>query len=218
MSERQSENNWEDTDRKVRGPNIPDDWRRYIMEQALRESYKPRMLLADQILKQMQESRDVRNNLPETESIAKLISRARNHPKSPLDEPWSLGCLAEYDIPPDALPIVMLIYENRLAEEEQHFTIREALWIARLYKVIDDPIVLEPFASGYALRDKIDWILSSPVYTRDLDIGVIRYSNKRLTRADIIECPRIIHPLPTWGQEEEEELRMKLKRKGYTLK
>tara|TARA_Y100000310_G_scaffold281082_1_gene301319 strand:+ start:22837 stop:22989 length:153 start_codon:yes stop_codon:yes gene_type:complete len=50
MSERQIEKNREETEREGRGPNIPDDWKRYIMVQATRiGSYKPRMLLADEI-------------------------------------------------------------------------------------------------------------------------------------------------------------------------
>jgi hypothetical protein len=199
----------------MRGPNIPDDWKIYIMEQAIMDFNKPRMLLADEILEQMRQSRDVRDQLPERESIAKLISRARNHPKSKLDEPWSVGCLAKKDIPPEALPKVMFIYEKRLREAEQHFTIREALWIARLHETIDDLIWLEEFAAAYALRDWIDWVLHNPVYTRDLDITLIRYIEGK-SQAEF-KHPRPIHALPTWGWDEEKELEKNLRKKGYTL-
>lgn len=162
-------------------------------------------------------------NWPGKSAIQNRLKRIRpkfeNRPPEveQLDMPWSVGCLAKYDMPPDALPIVMRIYEERLREEEQRFTIREALWIARLHKTIDDPTALEPFASAYALREWLDWILDNPIYTRDLDIAVIRYMNKQLTRDEIIKHPWHIHPLPTWGREEEEELEKKLRKKGYTL-
>lgn len=205
----------------MRGSNIPDDWKRYIMRQAIIESYKPRMLLADEILEQMKQSRDVKDKLPERESIGKIISTTRNHPKSPLDEVWSVGCLAQYDIPPEVLPAVLQFYEKRLREEEQHFTIREALWIGRLYKVIDDPIFLERFASAYALRDKIDWILDNPVYTRDFDAHLLDYCNedRRLAyMATMHAFPHFLNPFPASTSEEEAEVKEKLERKGHDIK
>lgn len=149
--------------------------------------------------------------------LKKIRPKFENRPPEveQLDAPWSLGYLAKYDMSPDALPIVMRIYRGRLRQEEQHFTIREALWIARLHKIIDDPIVLERFASAYALRDQIDWILNSPVYTRSLDIKVIRYRDNELTRADILRYPYMLQL--TRGREEEEELEKKLEEKGYKL-
>jgi len=195
-------------------PPIKPHIKQLIYAQALQYKNIPRFALAVDLKKLIEEMGEVS---PTEETMMKLISESRNHPVSDLDSPWSLGCLAKYDIPPEALPIVIWIYEKRLREEEQHFTIREVLWIARLHKVIDDPIFLERFASAYALRDKIDWILGNSVYTRGLDIRLIRYIDKS-TRAEFYEYPDSIHPLPTWGWEEEEELRMKLKGKGYTLK
>jgi hypothetical protein len=197
-----------------KGPRIKPTVKRVIVWEAVKDRNKPRrqvMVELQNIIESMGEI------VPAEETLEKLISQARNHPVSDLDAPWSVGCLAKYDMPPDALPIVMKIYEGRLREEEQHFTIREALWIARLHKIIDDPIVLERFASAYALRDQVDWILNSPVYTRGFDISVIRYMNKQLTGADIAKFPGIINPLPAWGREEEEELKKKLRQKGYTL-
>lgn len=85
----------------------------------------------------------------------------------------------------------------------------EALWIARLHKLVDDPIVVERFASAYALTEQIDWILDKPTYTRGLDITLIRWMNKQITSADIAQFPGMIDVHLTEEHENE------LKAKGY---
>ena len=135
----------------------------------------------------------------------------------PLDQPWCVGCLAKYDIPPEALPIVMWVYEKHLGQKEQHFSIREALWIARLYKLIDDPIILDRFAYAYTLRDQIDWILGTYTSRRDLDVQLIDYCFHKQSRTEYYRSPGRVHLLPTGGEEETKELRNKLEKKGYIL-
>jgi len=157
----------------------------FIASRYFDEQKKPpeeRMLpkaLAYEIHKELIQQGEKRT--PKLSTIEKQISKVRNHPSSPLDSQWSVGCLGQYDIPPEALPKVMSIYEQRLRELKQRFTIREALWIARLHKIIDDPTVLWGFASAYALREWLDWVLDNPIYTRDFDITVIDYLRGRFT-------------------------------------
>lgn len=138
----------------------------------------------------------------------------------PKDDHWSLIALSkkDCDIPPEALPKVMLIYEKRLRASKR-FTIREVLWIARLHEIIDDLGVLDCFASAYALREWIDWALDNPKsYTRDIDLTLRKYMNGELTSTEIKEFPgRSIHALPTWGWDEEAELERKLRSKGHSL-
>ncbi len=155
MSERQIKKNCNDKDKKVRGPNIPDAWKTYIIHQAIKESYKPRMLLSDEILEQMMQSRDVRDKLPERESIAKIISRTRKHPKSPLDEPWHVVTLADYDMPAEALPALLLIWGKSQEEPDEPLTIREAMWVARLYRLINNIEFLYVYAKHYALEEEV---------------------------------------------------------------
>ena len=135
----------------------------------------------------------------------------------PLDQPWCVGCLAKYDIPPEALPIIMWFYEKYLREEEQHFSIREALWLARLYKLIDDPIILARFAYAYKLRDQIDWILGTYTSRRDLDIQLIDYCFNKQSRAEYYRSPGSVNLVPPLGEEGTEQLRNKLEKKGYIL-
>jgi len=160
MVERQFKESWKDTDREGRGPNIPDDWKRYIMALAIDEktieSYKPRMLLADTILEQMKQSRDVGDKLPERESIAKLISRARNHPKSSLDEPWSIAASARYGLSPEASKDLFDIWRFSLAMDRP-ISIRQAKWIVYIRNLFYQPI-----STGNRYSDKVNrnlWLI-----------------------------------------------------------
>jgi len=185
MSERQTEKIGEDTEKGVRGPNIPDDWRRYIMERAIKEPYKPRMLLADEILEQMKTSRDVRDRLPEKESIAKIISTALTH-KNMLDEPWALAESTNpiNNIPPEATHVLLHVWKLCLALGYT-LTIREAQWIARIRTAIPlSPSRLGKlfyYAHEYAIRERVSAISKKAFDTRDLDAELIMGDRERIT-------------------------------------
>lgn len=191
------------------------EMRSHIFEAALKKEKraKSRSVLADEL------EAEFGDKSPSLNTLEKLISEARNHPVSPLDEQWSVGSLAQYDIPPEALPAVMYIYEKRQRELEIDFTIREALWIARLHKTIDDLDVLERFANAYAVKDQMDWILDCPVNTRGFDFLLINYNNKE-RRAETIaqlERPYTLSPRPSSFSPGDslDDLQTRLKQKGY---
>lgn len=176
---------------KQRGrPPIKPSIKQFICAKALEHKDTPRQLLAIELKKLIEEAGEVS---PTEDTMIKKISEARNKPKSPLDEQWSLGYLAQYDIPPDALPIVMRIYEKRLRELKQDFTIREAMWIARLSKCTDDLIVLERFATVYALTEKVNWILGKTTHDRHFDIKLLQAMDKRITSSDYVKSDDIIY-------------------------
>jgi len=89
-----------------------------------------------------------------------------------LDSSWSLGSLAEYPIPPEALPMVMSFYKKRLAEDDV-LTTREALWTARLYKLIDPPDLVWDWAFVYATDEWASEITDTPFDTTKLDLEMI---------------------------------------------
>jgi len=53
--------------------------------------------------------------------------------KPPIDKPWSIGSCVEYGIPADIIP--HLVEEQKVCPREQ--TVRQAIWFARLYPIID---------------------------------------------------------------------------------
>lgn len=89
-----------------------------------------------------------------------------------LDEPWSLSSLTKCSIPPEAMPIVMSVYKKRLAEKDP-LLIREALWIARLYNIVDPPDLVWDWAFLYALEEMVSEDLGKPFDSRELDMEMI---------------------------------------------
>lgn len=90
---------------------------------------------------------------PEPEVLWKKISKYRKSLKKPgpLDQPWHLGTLSAYPIPPEALPMVirwwLFAAEFPRENEESYdvyetaaptFTIRYAQWIGRFYALLKD--------------------------------------------------------------------------------
>ncbi len=208
----------------AKGAKIKDEVRRLIAGVYLEHSeWRAKEIQKEVNIRLRRQNPRVQSNWPGLSAIQKELVKLRGklaQAPDPRDAQWSVGCLAQYDVPPEALPVVLSIYEERLRTEEYSFTIREALWIGRLYKVIDDPIFLERFASAYALRDKIDWILDNPVYTRGFDFKLLNYSNpdeRAKVIASITQFPGYFNPFPGHTNEEQEEVREKLKQKGYDI-
>ncbi|MFC2017708.1 hypothetical protein ACFLTQ_00180 [Chloroflexota bacterium] len=200
---------------------ITSEGRTYIVSRAIESRHIPRTKLAETL---QVELKDKGMDVPEVEVLERMISKARNH-ENPLDEPWSIGCLPQYDIPSDALLIIMNIYERRIKNEGQPFSlvpmsIREALWIARLYKLVKNIDALEFLSVMYKLREVTDEILEETQSsrdrikrnTRDMDITLIRYLNTG-TMDDIVTQFHIINPKAT--AEDKEILGKKAKKRGF---
>ena len=90
------------------------------------------------------------------------------------DEPWSIATLSnkEYYIPPEAMPVVMSFYKKRLAKN-QNLSIREALWAARLYKIVDPPDLVFDWAFFYAFDESITEETGKPFGGRERDLELI---------------------------------------------
>jgi hypothetical protein len=117
---------------------------------------------------------------------------ARSSTSKGLDEPWtiaSVGPLSEYPIPAEAMPTVMAIYRKapivsrqltpegevvyRMLEGGRQLTIRQAQWIARLYKVIDDPDLLWDWAWSYAMQEWVAEVTGKPFFFPELDVELM---------------------------------------------
>ena len=77
----------------------------------------------------------------------------------------------EHDIPPEAVPMVVQINEIRPTAP---FTIREARWAGRLYKLAKDVNELLLFSVYYAFRERICELTGAPFDTHDVDDVVIK--------------------------------------------
>jgi len=99
--------------------------------------------------------------------ILKQIRVERDKRPLPIDKQWSIGRLAEYGIPTEAVSKVLEIQSIRSNHEP--LTIREAVWIGRLYTLTDEIIELAIWAALYAEREKICYLANIENDTSDLD-------------------------------------------------
>ena len=100
----------------------------------------------------------------------KKIRAEREKGPLPIDGPWSIGRLAEDNIPAGAVSKVLEIQSIRANHEQ--LTIREAVWIGRLHTVTDEIMELAVWAAMYADRDRLCDIANLEKDTSDLDSTV----------------------------------------------
>ena len=157
-------------ERRGRGSQITKDVRRLIISQAAHDARNmPRWLLAAR-LKEMIEK--LGYEPPTDETLVKMISKARNKQPREIEKPWSIGACSYYNIPHDMVPL--LIKMQKLMAEygddkdvPRVLTIREARWMARLYRVAE-PLIrdlpdaeengllwLDFIASSYVKRERV---------------------------------------------------------------
>ena len=95
-----------------------------------------------------------------------------------LDSPWSLGALVKYPISPEALPVILRVWQKCLAEQEEGFglpfTIRDALWVERLSRLFDSPEDIWGFASWYSIRERSCELVNLASHTLDLDTQLLK--------------------------------------------
>ena len=199
-----------------KGPRIKPIVRRTIVGEArdARNKNKPRRQLMVELQTIIERMGEI---VPSEETLEKLISWARNHPKSPLDEQFSLASLAEYHIPPEAVPVIVWVYRKRLREEETHFTIRQALWIARLHTFFNPATDVDDWAFVYALREELCEILGEPFFTRDLDMKMMNRGKGQTTLGRNLYRYYPLPPPSPFPFGEQDEWEQRLREKGYRV-
>jgi len=123
-----------------------------------------------------------------------------------LDLPWSILDIAQHPIPPEILPVALEAWGKALLKDDP-LTIREVLWVARLYYLFKDVgskhriVMLTQYAQIYALDETIcrlmlkhpnkpedmwgDWTIDAELYEGITgDINVKRKLSKEVRRRD----------------------------------
>ena len=156
-----------------KGPKISGKVKLIIVQESLRIRLMPRKMLVGRLYDLI---RNMGEPLPKRGTLEKLISRARNHEASLLDMPWSLGSISKYEMLPGILPKVIEAYEMSQLKEDvsefkgwRSFTIRDALWVARLSALFKDPEDVYDFVVEYSSRERACDILSILPETSDID-------------------------------------------------
>ena len=123
---------------------------------------------------------------PGLNSVQKTLAilRKRSREEDPLGKPWSIGVSAGNGIPPDAIPVILKVWESweqanaagQRRDLDSRPSIREAQWVSRLCHVIrDDVEALGQAASVYSKVEGFSERLGHPVFdSTGLDHGLIR--------------------------------------------
>lgn len=126
----------------------------------------------EELLKKMKEEgleKIFGTDFPSVSSVSKQLKeyRDRDEERPPelkeLDKPWTFSSLAKHPIAPEAIPLLVSIYEKCLLEDasgEWEVSIREALWIGRLHKII------ELYKPKHILPDVRDAIMHEVIHKR----------------------------------------------------
>jgi len=132
-----------DKKNKLKPRSLKPSVKRLIYTWAVKERKVPREFLANQLIKEIEESHEIP---PTLETAMRYISAARNT-KNPIDKPWSLGACRDYPqyFPPSSIPFLMeylsvdVVYSEDYGDYHQKykFTIRDAIWMVRLESVIE---------------------------------------------------------------------------------
>jgi len=167
-----------------KGPGITKDVDLLIAEVYLTDT--------NQRAKEVQDKVNIRleGKGPGLSAIQKKLTKLRNSETkerlNPLDKPWCIGTVSQFDIPPEALPVVLKAWKmSLLLEMEQPFIIRQAIWVARIYKCFPskDIITLCNYATLYARREHACELLGIPFDTADFDYEMAM-SKWEITTAD----------------------------------
>jgi hypothetical protein len=153
-----------------------------IVQESLRIRLMPRKLLVGRLYDLI---RSMGEPLPKRGTLEKLISRARNQEPSLLDMPWSLGSISKYEMIPGILPKVIEAYEMSQLKEDvdgfkgwRSFTIRDALWVARLSALFKDSEDVYDFAVEYSSRERACEVLGILPETPDIDTMLLEALKK----------------------------------------
>ncbi len=221
--------------KKSRSPNLKPFVKKLIFSRAINQRNIPRDFLARALIKEIKEAGEIS---PSLETAIRYISDARNKYK-PLDEPWTTDVCSEYasDFPPESIPYLLQLWRYSIHLDEV-FTIRHAIWAARLAFQLKDMDVAEIWLRScqYAHEEKISLLAKTSMRTFQLDASLVMDDweretvdvNNGLPYEDIHHTPinrarddgimeEYINVLSDYGPSESLEQYNKLKRLYYLI-
>ncbi len=181
-----------------RGPKISNEVRRLIIGEAIHDSKNmPRRALAVRLRDLIEKMGEIP---PTEDTLARMISEARNQQPSELDQPWSIGACAQYSIPADIIPVLMKMKKNRAPEDKGdlgEITIREARWLARLFPAAESLVnktfidedgqlwLLSLIVSCYAERERVSEQMNEQ-YPDTSELDKLYFGNDGLSSDDAL--------------------------------
>jgi len=115
----------------------------------------------------------LKEDWPSLSTIQRELAQIRKNYEemrsSPLDRPWSLGDLNNYEIYNEAIPILLKIQLNE-NEKGNRLTVRQVRWIDRLYKSITNIKYIKAWANIYSRLERISELAGFRLDTYEYDM------------------------------------------------
>jgi hypothetical protein len=181
-----------------RGPKISLEVRRLIIGQAIHDNKNmPRRALAVRLQELIEKMGDVS---PTEDTLARIISEARNQQPSELDQPWHIGICTQHDIPPSIIPELFRLQKFKVSRKKENssLTIREAQWATRLYpaaQLLVNTLFTDEYGqqalfsiiiSCYVQREKVSLQMDEP-YPNTTDLDSLFFANSDTLSNDSLE-------------------------------
>ena len=146
----------------AKGPEITDELKAFIYKVHEQHPAWTNQEIRNWVLAKVHENKpSLPKEWPSKYVIDRIMPKIREQVKqsklnpNPIDGPWSTTTLAQYPIPPEALPHVLDVWAWTRINLHRNLTIREIQWAARLYALgMPDP-VLSFHCRTYAATEKI---------------------------------------------------------------
>jgi hypothetical protein len=186
--------------RKARGPRISNEVRQLIISQAIHDSKTmPRRALAVRLQELIERMGEVS---PTEDTLARMISGARNKQPSELEKPWCIGACSYYNIPHDMIPVLIKMQKLKAEYGDDEdvsrvLTVREARWIAQLYPVAEPliskmndveenkPLWLDFVASSYVQRERVSEQMNEQ-YPNTADLDRLYFHSEDFLNHDVL--------------------------------
>jgi hypothetical protein len=161
--------------RQRRAKTMSADIKRFIADSSMSND-KNREELAEELISQVRIKYP--NEIPPTiDTVVKLISKYRNHSRTPLDRPWNLGELDEFpELTIDSESINRIFEVKAYMRKEGNvipLTFRQAKWISRLHRIKVKKTKYIPYlwftSFTYANYEIICEIADTSIDTHELD-------------------------------------------------
>ncbi len=122
------------------------------------------------VVARLKAEKDRKHRLPSLRAVQLIISKHKKRLEElksegiSIDEDWTMASLAKYEFPADSIPFLIKIW--RYAINTGHdFTVMQAKWVARLFRVWDDIEELWYYSEWYFQLEKSSFISGDELNT-----------------------------------------------------
>lgn len=175
-------------EKKQRSKNLTPSVKKLVFSRAINQRNIPRYFLAKSLIKEIMEAGEV---YPSLETAVRYISDARNA-DNPLDKPWTTEVCSDLDytsyFPPESIPYLLQLWRYSVHLDEV-FTVRHAIWAARLAFQLKDMDIAEIWLRSrrYSHEEELSFLTNTKMRIFQLDSSLVMGVWESLMAKDNVE-------------------------------